>query len=657
MFESFRSLRRLAGVSKAKSRRRSSARLALEWLENRLAPATAITLSPASLPSGTVHVPYVQAFSAGGAVNSFYANQVIAYNPGTVADAGYVNPLVALGGLNPITGSFGGHGSPVVTDYLTPFDSAFSSSDLVEIGAGGSLILKLAETASTNGYTIGVHTGFGLVDANYPSGVNTNPATYVNLWLRQADVQVSADGTNWGDLGTITFSSPSNIDTGATTDPEGGSPGVGPAADPGKPFLGSLSTFNGLDWQGTLAALNGSAGGTWLNLSAVSDGNGHAISRVNYVKFSVPNSPSLDPNTGKPELMMVDAIVGTNTSASISASGGVGDIKLTVSNVEHAIPGLTIQRNGVNGLTMSGTPRKAGTETFTVTASDVLGDTATNDFSITIDRPVSPTLSISGASSVNEGATYTLNLSSSETAPQSISRWTINWGDGHVQKVAGDPASVTHVYATGPRNYTISATATDQTGTYKAGDKVVVTVNHVPPTLGISGASSVNEGASYALSLSATDTHRITHWTINWGDGSTQVVAGDPSSVSHVYLKAPANDVISATATDNTGTYNASDTVAVTVNFVAPSFSISGPSTVKEGATYTLTLSGSDPLPIRHWTITWGDGTPPQVVKGNPRTVTHVFARVPNQYIISASAADDQGVYLASDTVTVEVTA
>jgi hypothetical protein len=98
---------------------------------------------------------------------------------------------------------------------------------------------------------------------------------------------------------------------------------VGPAANLGQPFLGSLSSFNGLDWQQTLAVLNGSAGGTWLDLSGVKTANGQPITGVNYIKFSVPVKPPIDPNTGNPELMMVDAVVGIsgNSPRSISVTG------------------------------------------------------------------------------------------------------------------------------------------------------------------------------------------------------------------------------------------------------------------------------------------------------------------------------------------------
>jgi hypothetical protein len=339
----------------------------------------AVTLSPATLPADTVNVPYSQTITAGVAENTFYANQVVSYVPGTIPDSGYNNPSAALGGLNPVTGTFGGSNF-----YLTPFDPAFEPSDLVEIGAGGSLVLKLADTAATTGYTIGVHTGFGLLDLNYPSGTNANPASYLNSALRQADVQVSADGVHWGNLGTITFENPSNIDTGAATDPEGFAPGVGPAADPGKSFLGNLNSFNGQDWQGTLKTLNGSAGGTWLNLKGVKDEQGNLIGGVNYIKFVVPSSPPLDPHTGNPEIMVVDAVVGTSGTP----SGGTGAITLGVSSIQNPILGLTVQSNGTGTLQIAGTPTAAGTEKITVTATDSVGGKTTKSYSITVTPPL-----------------------------------------------------------------------------------------------------------------------------------------------------------------------------------------------------------------------------------------------------------------------------
>ena len=440
----------------------------------------AVSITPPSLPADTVNVPYNQAFTAGGAINAFYANQVVGYVPGAIPDASYYNPAAALGGLNPMVGSYAG-----VNYYLTPFDPAFSSSDLVEVGAGGSLVLKLAETASTNGDTIGVHTGFGLADADYPNGVNTDPASSFDAWLRQADVLVSADGVNWGNLGTITFDSPSNIDAGLATDPDGLAPGVGPLANPGQPFLGSLNSFNGQNWQGTLAALNGSAGGTWLNLTGVTDENGNPIAGVNYIEFSVPGSPPLDPNTGNPEIMMIDAVVGTNSAATINANGGTGAITLAVSNVQHAIPGLTVPGTGVGSLAISGTPTGAGTETFTVTATDALGSTTTTDYSITVNPAVAVSPTTLPADTINIAYTQTIGASSGTGAITLAVSNLVNAIPGLTipTTAAGSLALSGTPTATGTETFTV--TATDAVGATTTTD-YAITVN---PAVSLSTAT------------------------------------------------------------------------------------------------------------------------------------------------------------------------
>lgn len=183
--------------------------------------------------------------------------------------------------------------------------------------------------------------------------------------------------------------------------------------------------------------------------------------------------------------------------------------------------------------------------------------------------PSNPALAIAGAASVNERAVYTLNLSASDPG-HTISGWSINWGDGNTQSISWNPSSVTHTYAAGPNVYIIQATATDDTGTYAAGNPVAVSVTHVPPTLSITGAASIDEGSIYTLSLRGSDPgHTIQSWSINWGDGSAaQLVTGNATSVTHVYLSAPVTPTIVATATDDVGTYSAANTVALTVNAV-----------------------------------------------------------------------------------------
>jgi hypothetical protein len=301
------------------------------------------------------------------------------------------------------------------------------------------------------------------------------------------------------------------------------------------------------------------------------------------------------------------------------------------------------------------------TRTISATATDEDGTfNAGNTVAVTVGN-VTPTLSITGAPSVNEGSLYILNLSATDLGTDTISQWAINWGDGSaVQTMTGNPSTVSHTFTDGPATRTISATATDEDGTFNATNTVSVTVANVVPTLAINGATSVQEGALYTLHLSSTDlgADTITQWTINWGDNTpSQVVTGNPSTVTHTFADGVRLCTIIATATDEDSTFAATNTLAVIVDNALPTLGISGASSVDEGSLYTLHLSSSDPGAdtISQWNINWGDGTPIQVVVGNPTIVTHTFADGLETRTISATATDEDGTFDAGNTVTVTV--
>ena len=99
--------------------------------------------------------------------------------------------------------------------------------------------------------------------------------------------------------------------------------------------------------------------------------------------------------------------------------------------------------------------------------------------SVTVTDRAITSVSASGSASVTAGAAYTLNLSANEDATS----WTINWGDGSIQTVSGDPATVTHTYTQAGFTFNILASATDASGTvhnsqllvptYGSGDSVM----------------------------------------------------------------------------------------------------------------------------------------------------------------------------------------
>jgi hypothetical protein len=69
----------------------------------------------------------------------------------------------------------------------------------------------------------------------------------------------------------------------------------------------------------------------------------------------------------------------------------------------------------------------------------------TETFSITVDN-VAPTLTISGEDKAYTGVPYELSLSSSDPGDDTITGWTIDWNDGTVEDISGNPSSVFHTY-------------------------------------------------------------------------------------------------------------------------------------------------------------------------------------------------------------------
>ena len=74
--------------------------------------------------------------SASSALASSFASEVVSYSAGTNASAGYTDPSVALGSPGRATGTGAFDGA------LTPFNAPYQASDVVSIGAGGSLVVR-----------------------------------------------------------------------------------------------------------------------------------------------------------------------------------------------------------------------------------------------------------------------------------------------------------------------------------------------------------------------------------------------------------------------------------------------------------------------------------------------------------------------------------
>ncbi len=173
---------------------------------------------------------------------------------------------------------------------------------------------------------------------------------------------------------------------------------------------------------------------------------------------------------------------------------------ITVALAGHDQPGDTLHYSLVGGLT-AGASIDADTgvltwlavdgedaQHFIVRVTDAAGSTADRGFDVQVHN-VAPALLATGAATVEENVDYVLSLSASDPGQDTLAQWTIDWGDGIVQTVAGNPSQAVHRYAQAG-HYAVSASATDEDGTYSVAG----------PTVDVSAA--VLQVASFA----ATDT-------------------------------------------------------------------------------------------------------------------------------------------------------
>ena len=153
---------------------------------------------------------------------------------------------------------------------------------------------------------------------------------------------------------------------------------------------------------------------------------------------------------------------------------------------------------------------------------------------------LTPTVAITDVPSTSEEGTA-ITLGSSIAYPDPEETYTYAWS---VEKngaayLTGADTSFTFT-PDDDASYVVSLKVTDSAG-YETTVTETIAVANVAPTLTLTGDATVDEGSVFTLSLSATDpgADTITQWDINWGDGQTETVSGNPPSVQHTYARRP----------------------------------------------------------------------------------------------------------------------
>ncbi|MGO9915982.1 MAG: invasin domain 3-containing protein [Isosphaeraceae bacterium] len=184
----------------------------------------------------------------------------------------------------------------------------------------------------------------------------------------------------------------------------------------------TVADYNGTSWvqigssgDTPIQEQNSPVGGT--NMSTISlpvqfDNNtAPAVGDLGGTVFvlSVPTPISLSPLPG--------GTVGAAYNQTITASGGTGDKTLIVSDLNGAIPGLSIPPGGTNTLAITGAPTAAGMVSFTVLATDSVGIPYSQNYTlaVTTDDPTRSRISITPTSIV-AGATARVTLTAITTS-------------------------------------------------------------------------------------------------------------------------------------------------------------------------------------------------------------------------------------------------
>ena len=190
------------------------------------------------------------------------------------------------------------------------------------------------------------------------------------------------------------------------------------------------------------------------------------------------------------------------------------------------------------------------------------------DFSKNVSvNNVAPVLVLAGAVSVAEGSEYTLTLDSlTDSGEDTISSYSIDWGDGTDATVVTGLGDVTHTFADGNTDHTIIVTATDEDGSYDFSK--AISVNNVAPEIALEGDSESDVGEVFTLTLGDVvdpghDT--ITEYIIDWGDGSVLETSDHTGDLNHSYAVA-GDYTILVDLIDEDGTHDDAGSHNITIN-------------------------------------------------------------------------------------------
>ncbi len=214
-----------------------------------------------------------------------------------------------------------------------------------------------------------------------------------------------------------------------------------------------------------------------------------------------------------------------------------------------------------------------GSETFTVTVVDSLGAASNETLTFNVANHA-PTVG-DDTYTAHPGQTLTVNAANGVLANDAdpegdaIQVAAISSGSAGGSLTMDPDGSFTYTAAAGfvgSENFTL--TVADSLGATSS-ETLAINVVNVPPTLQLSGSANVREFQNYALTLTTVDagSDSFSHWTIQWGDGTTETLTAAVTTANHVYTLAGDYHIV-ATAVGQHDTYTASLTAGILPDYL-----------------------------------------------------------------------------------------
>ncbi|MGG1945749.1 putative Ig domain-containing protein [Trinickia sp. NRRL B-1857] len=383
--------------------------------------APTLTLTPASLPSGTQNSGYSQSLSASGGTAPYtYAVTSGALPSGMTLSGGLLaGTPTAYGTFNftvKATDSTTGTGpfstSTSYTLSLTPATPVITTSSLSSATVGASYNQAIAASGGNAPYTFAVVSGnwppgLSLSSGGVISGTPTSSGSYAfTIKLTDAAGTIVTQTYYSG----IVVGAPSIAVTpsslpGAT---QGSSYSRTIAASGGTaPYTyaitgGSLPSGLALSSAGLLSGTPTVSGNFSFTVTATdsSGGSGPYTGTATYSLSVAANMPSISTST------LANGEIGATYNQTITAGGSTGPYTFSV--VSGSLPaGVTLTSGG----TLSGIPTASGSSNFTVQVRDGNNNTATQGFALTI--AAAPAIGTVTLAAAEVGAAYNQTINAS----------------------------------------------------------------------------------------------------------------------------------------------------------------------------------------------------------------------------------------------------